>query len=68
MQPTIPFATIEELAAFDTLIDVRSPAEFALDHIPGAMSFPVLDDDERARVGTVFHQVSPFAARCLGAV
>lgn len=68
MQPTIPFATIEELAAFDSLIDVRSPAEFAQDHIPSAVNFPVLDDEERARIGTIFHQVSPFAARRLGAV
>jgi len=67
MLPTIPIATIEELAFFDTLIDVRSPAEFAQDHIPGAVSLPVLDDEERARVGTTFHQVSPFAARRLGA-
>ncbi len=68
MQATIPFATVEEFAAFDTLIDVRSPAEFALDHMPGAVNFPVLDDEERARIGTIFHQVSPFAARRLGAV
>ena len=68
MQATIPFATIEEIAAFDTLIDVRSPSEFAQDHLPGAVNFPVLDDAERSRVGTIFHQVSPFAARRLGAV
>ncbi|HYA76145.1 MAG TPA: rhodanese-like domain-containing protein, partial [Burkholderiaceae bacterium] len=52
MQATIPFATIEEIAAFDTLIDVRSPSEFAQDHLPGAVNFPVLDDAERSRVGT----------------
>ena len=58
-----------DLAAhgFDDIIDVRAPAEFAEDHLPGAISLPVLSDDERARVGTVYKQVSPFTARKLGA-
>ena len=55
------------LAAYDAIIDTRSPAEFAADHLPGATSLPVLDDEERARVGTLYRQVSPFAARKLGA-
>ncbi len=57
----------ETLAAFDSIIDVRSPAEFAEDHIPGAVSAPVLDNEERARVGTLYKQVSPFDAKKLGA-
>ena len=52
---------------FDSIIDVRSPAEFAEDHIPGAISAPVLDDAERAQVGTLYKQVSPFDAKKLGA-
>lgn len=52
---------------FDTVIDVRSPAEFAEDHIPGAINLPVLDNEERARVGTMYKQESPFKARKLGA-
>lgn len=52
---------------FDTVIDVRSPAEHAEDHIPGAVSLPVLDNAERARVGTLYKQTSPFAARKIGA-
>ncbi len=52
---------------FDTIIDVRSPAEYALDHVPGAINAPVLSDTERAEVGTLYKQVSPFAARKLGA-
>lgn len=52
---------------FDDIIDVRSPAEFAEDHIPGAINLPVLNDDERARVGTIYKQVSSFNARKLGA-
>ena len=52
---------------FDTLIDVRSPSEFAEDHLPGAISLPVLSDEERARVGTVYVQEDPFLARKIGA-
>lgn len=54
-------------SGFDAIIDVRSPAEYAEDHLPGAISLPVLDDDERARVGTIYKQQSPFLARKLGA-
>ncbi len=52
---------------FDAIIDVRSPAEYAEDHIPGAISAPVLDDAERAQVGTLYKQVSAFEAKKLGA-
>ncbi|HEX2199193.1 MAG TPA: tRNA 2-selenouridine(34) synthase MnmH [Burkholderiales bacterium] len=52
---------------YDTLIDCRSPAEYAEDHIPGAVSAPVLDDDERAAVGTMYKQLSAFEAKKLGA-
>jgi tRNA 2-selenouridine synthase len=55
------------LGAHDAVIDVRSPSEYAEDHLPGAISLPVLEDEERARVGTLYKQVSPFAARKLGA-
>lgn len=54
-------------ADFDTIIDVRAPSEFAEDHISGAINLPVLDDAERARVGTIYTQQSPFLARKLGA-
>lgn len=52
---------------FDAIIDVRSPAEFALDHVPGAINLPVLDDTERAEVGTLYVQRSKFLARRIGA-
>jgi tRNA 2-selenouridine synthase len=52
---------------FDTIIDVRSPAEFAEDHLPGAISLPVLSDAERAEVGTIYVRQSPFLARKIGA-
>jgi tRNA 2-selenouridine synthase len=59
--------TVAQLDAFDEVIDVRSPGEFALDHVPGALNCPVLDDEERARVGTMYKQVSPFDAKQEGA-
>jgi len=52
---------------FDAVIDARTPAEYALDHIPGAVSAPVLDDAQRVEVGTLYKQVSPFEAKKLGA-
>ena len=55
------------LAAFDEIIDVRTPAEFAEDHAPGAINCPVLDDAQRVEVGTLYKQVSPFAAKKIGA-
>lgn len=55
------------LSNFDSIIDVRSPGEFAEDHIPGAINCPVLDDQERIKVGTLYKQVSPFEAKKLGA-
>ena len=56
-----------EALDFDEIIDVRSPSEFIEDHVPGALNLPVLSDDERARVGTLYKNTSPFAARRLGA-
>ncbi|MBA3811137.1 MAG: tRNA 2-selenouridine(34) synthase MnmH [Caulobacteraceae bacterium] len=55
------------LAAFDDIIDVRTPAEFALDHVPGAVNLPVLTDIERAEVGTIYVQDSRLKARRIGA-
>jgi len=60
--------TIARIDEFDEIIDVRSGGEFVLDRVPGAGNHPVLDDEERARVGTLYKQVSPFDARKLGAV
>ncbi|MEO0982142.1 MAG: tRNA 2-selenouridine(34) synthase MnmH [Pseudomonadota bacterium] len=62
---TIEFGA-EAIGAFDQLIDVRSPAEFADDHMPNAKNLPVLDNVERARIGTIYKQVSKFEARRQG--
>ena len=59
--------TVAQLAEFDEVIDVRSEAEFAEDHVPGAINCPVLDNEERIRVGTLYKQVSPFEAKKVGA-
>jgi tRNA 2-selenouridine synthase len=58
---------IADLGRFDTIVDARSPAEFAEDRLPGAVNWPSLDDEERELVGTEYKQVSPFAARKRGA-
>jgi tRNA 2-selenouridine synthase len=60
-------ANVTQAGEFDEIIDVRSPAEFAEDHMPGAVNCPVLSNKERARVGTIYKQESPFAAKKLGA-
>ncbi len=59
--------TLAELRAFDEILDARSPAEFADDHLPGAVNVAVLDDGERERVGTIYKQQSAFDARRVGA-
>lgn len=61
--------SLADLAAlpFDDLVDVRSPAEFAEDHLPGALSLPVLSNAERAKVGTIYVQEDRFLARKIGA-
>lgn len=61
-------AAIARLASFDAVIDARSEGEFADDHLPGALNWPSLTDAERAEVGTVYAQRSPFEARKRGAV
>ncbi len=60
-------ANLSQLAEFDEIIDVRTPAEFAEDHIPGAINCPVFSNEERVTVGTLYKQASPFEARKVGA-
>lgn len=58
--------TVTQVSEFDEIIDVRSEGEFAADHICGATNCPVLDNEQRARVGTIYKQRSPFEARKIG--
>jgi tRNA 2-selenouridine synthase len=60
-------AGVADISAFDEIIDARSPGEFEEDHVPGALNLPVLDNEERARIGTLHKQVSAFEAKKAGA-
>jgi tRNA 2-selenouridine synthase len=65
-----PKINVDQIAPYLTsgeIIDVRSPGEYAEDFIPGAKNHPVLDNDERAQVGTINKQQSPFEAKRFGA-
>lgn len=57
----------EDYRLFDEIVDVRTPAEFAEDHIPGSINCPVLDNRQRIEVGTLYKQHSPFEAKKVGA-
>ena len=48
------------------VIDVRSPGEFSHAHIPGAVSIPLFDNEERAQVGTRYKQAGKDHAVLLG--
>lgn len=58
---------LAQLDTFDTVIDARSEAEFALDHLPGAVNWPTLNDEERKLIGTMYVQVNQFEAKKRGA-
>ena len=58
---------IHRLHEFDTIIDARSEDEFLEDHLPGALNWPTLNNDERRIVGTTYKQISAFEARKQGA-
>lgn len=58
---------LDRAGEFDEIVDVRTPLEFAEDHIPGALNAPVLSNEERVIVGTMYKQVSPYEATRVGA-
>ncbi|KQP22392.1 tRNA 2-selenouridine(34) synthase MnmH [Pseudorhodoferax sp. Leaf267] len=58
---------IASLEGFSAIIDARSEDEFALDHMPGAVNWPTLRNEERRIVGTTYKQISAFEARKRGA-
>ena len=60
-------AAVSDLSRFDTIVDARSPSEYAEDRVPGAVNWPSLDDEERAQVGFEYTRVSPFTAKKHGA-
>jgi tRNA 2-selenouridine synthase len=67
---TVP--TVSPRTALSTphavVIDLRSPGEFAEDHLPGAHNVPLFDDAQRAIVGTLYSRESPDAALARGRV
>lgn len=65
---TIPASeVIGRLQEFDTIIDARSEGEFDEDHLPGAVNWPTLNNDERRDIGTLYKQVNAFEAKKRGA-
>ncbi len=68
MSPRAPRTVgVDALASHPDRLDVRSPSEYAEDHVPGAISCPVLDDGERALVGTLHAEQGAFEAKKVGA-
>ncbi len=63
----VPKVGADDLRSYPDRIDVRSPSEYADDHVPGAENHAVLDDAERARIGTLHATESAFAAKRAGA-
>jgi tRNA 2-selenouridine synthase len=53
------FTASEVLQSSARIIDLRSPTEFQRDHMPGAINVPLLDDEQRALVGTLYARESP---------
>lgn len=52
---------------YSAIIDARTEDEFALDHLPGALNWPSLNNAERIIIGTLYKQVGPFEAKKKGA-
>jgi tRNA 2-selenouridine synthase len=66
MRPKMAIVSDISSSGFDLIIDVRTPDEYEQDHLPGAVNYPVLDNEQRILIGTL-HKHSPFEARRLGA-
>lgn len=58
---------LAKLEHFSDVIDARSEGEYAEDHLPSAINWPSLHDDERRLVGTQYKQINAFEAKKLGA-
>lgn len=67
VHPIAAADALAQLERFSAIIDARTESEWALDHLPGALNWPSLHDEERVRVGTLYKQVSPFEAQKIGA-
>ena len=67
LTPRSAAEALTHLDEFDAVIDARSEDEFALDHLPGAVNWPTLNNAQRIQIGTLYKQVNPFEARKRGA-
>jgi tRNA 2-selenouridine synthase len=57
---------VELLRNATPLIDLRAPVEFARGSLPSAVNLPILDDEQRAAVGTTYRESGQAAAISLG--
>ena len=64
MTDTVAFTP--DLLDTHLVVDARTPLEFTEDHLPGAINVPLLSDDERVEIGTIYKQTGPHAARVRG--
>ncbi|SHI31605.1 tRNA 2-selenouridine synthase [Hymenobacter daecheongensis DSM 21074] len=64
--PRLPLSEFLQGPAHAPILDVRAPIEYAQGHIPGALSLPLFSDEERARIGTAYKQVSQDRAIHIG--
>lgn len=65
---TLPaIQALEQLATFDAVIDARTPLEYDIDRLPGAINWPSLSNEERVTIGTMYKQVNAFEAKKRGA-
>jgi len=67
VQTITAIEAIARIRDFGTIIDARSESEYAEDHLPGAVNWPSLNDEQRKLVGTLYKQESPFEAQKRGA-
>ena len=56
-----------QLHEYDTIIDARTEDEYAEDHLPGAVNWPTLNNQQRIDIGTLYKQVNAFEAKKRGA-
>ncbi len=61
---SVPFN--ETLLESHLVVDVRTPLEYAEDHLPGAINVPLLSNEERVEIGTLYKQTGPKEARIRG--
>jgi len=57
VQQNLPGVTVQEVLESPSqywILDVRSEAEFEQSHLPGAVSFPILDNEQRREVGLLY--------------